>query len=115
MRRLVSIALFAFVTSIAEADGMTSQMEFCERLAAAPSAKAELALLEARNELPPPMRSLRYGIRRISDGTVLEGDEFTPDMLDAVEIVLYCGDAGSEREVVWKPKSMESLEMLFRE
>ena len=94
---------------------MTSQMEFCERLAAAPSAKAELALLEKRSDLPPPMRSVRYGIRRISDGVILKGDEFTPDMFDEVEVVLYCDDNGSEREVVWKPKSMDSLEMLFRE
>ena len=95
---------------------MTSQMEFCKRLAAAPSAQAELALFEQRRELPPPMRSVRYGIRRVFDGKILQGNEFTPKMFDEVEIVLYCDDeGGSERAVVWKPKSLESLQMLFRE
>jgi hypothetical protein len=93
----------------------TSQVKFCEKLAAAASAKAELAVLQERSELPPPMRSLRYGIRRISDGAVLANDEFTPDMFGAVEIVLYCDDGGATREVVWKPKSMASLEALLRE
>jgi hypothetical protein len=116
MRRLLVAAILVTVGSIGEADEMTtSQVKFCERLAAAPSAEAELAVLQARSELPPPQRSLRYGIRRISDGTILHSDEFTPDMLDAIEVVLYCDDGGAEREVVWKPKSMESLEALMRE
>jgi hypothetical protein len=116
MHRLVAAAFLVLVGSISEADEMTtSQVKFCEQLAAAPSAKAELAVLQARSELPPPMRSLRYGIRRVSDGTILHSDEFTPDMFDAVEVVLYCDDGGAEREIVWKPKSMESLEALLRE
>ena len=116
MRRLVAAAILVLVGTVSEADEMTtSQVKFCERLAAAPSAKAELAVLQERSELPPPQRSLRYGIRRISDGTILANDEFTPDMFDAVEIVLYCDDGSAEREVVWKPKSTQSLEALLRE
>lgn len=94
---------------------MTSQMDFCEQLANAPSAEAELAAFEKLRQLPPPMRSLRYGIRRLSDGAILEADEFAPDMFDQVEVVLYCDKAGTEHEVVWKPKSMENLELLLRE
>ena len=115
MTRFAIAAILALVGAIAEADGMSTQTQFCERLAAAPSAKAELAVLETRSELAPPDRAVRYAIRRTSDGAVLRGDEFTPAMFDDIEVVLHCADGGADHAIVWKPKGRESLEMLLRE
>jgi hypothetical protein len=92
-----------------------SQLELCQRLAAAPDVRAEHDVLTEREGLPPPMRSIRYGIRRISDGKILASDEYTPGMLSTVEVVLHCQRGGDEHEVVWKPKAAESMETLLRE
>jgi hypothetical protein len=115
MKAALLLAALILTSLMAEADEMTSQLEFCERLAAAASASAERDILTERENLPPPMRSMRYGIRRVSDGRILKSDEMRPDMLDAVEVVLHCEKDGREHEVVWKPKTQESLEMLLRE
>lgn len=115
VKAALMLAAAILTSSMAEADEMTSQLEFCERLAGAASASAERDILMEREGLPPPMRSLRYGVRRLSDGKILSSDELRPDMLDAVEVVLHCEKDGREHEVVWKPKTQESLEMLLRE